>query len=237
MYQNYLNQWAANANVLGVQNPYFLNFNDDNKDGLGILGEMLALDGASVQDVRDGKYTYDELTGMIITFLYGDQLGINYYDDDVIQARKDALAAVDASGAQTKAQKLLVLNDWLAHENTFDMSYIMNSGKSDDEKPMVAEEPDPDRKKLEQKVNDDVVAAYEPQVRQNFHDNIFAQIEDNLRNQFYENAIQQAVYESTLKKIAADSNNPTDEEKQTAQDQAKAYVKENKDAIDKDPDA
>ena len=237
MYQNYLNQWAANANVLGVQNPYFLNFNDDNKDGLGILGEMLALDGASVQDVRDGKYTYDELTGMIITFLYGDQLGINYYDDDVIQARKDALAAVDASGAQTKAQKLLVLNDWLAHENTFDMSYIMNSGKSDDEKPMVAEESDPDRKKLEQTVNDDVVAAYEPQVRQNFHDNIFAQIEDNLRNQFYENAIQQAVYESTLKKIAADSNNPTDEEKQTAQDQAKAYVKENKDAIDKDPDA
>ena len=237
MYQNYLNQWAANANVLGVQNPYFLNFNDDNKDGLGILGEMLALDGASVQDVRDGKYTYDELTGMIITFLYGDKLGINYYGDDVIQARKDALAAVDASGAQTKAQKLLVLNDWLAHENTFDMSYIMNSGKSDDEKPMVAEEPDPDREKLEQKVNDDVVAAYEPQVRQNFHDNIFAQIEDNLRNQFYENAIQQAVYESTLKKIAADSNNPTDEEKQTAQDQAKAYVKENKDAIDKDPDA
>lgn len=237
MYQNYLNQWAANANVLGVQNPYFLNFNDDNKDGLGILGEMLALDGASVQDVRDGKYTYNELTGMIITFLYGDKLGINYYGDDVIQARKDALAAVDASGAQTKAQKLLVLNDWLAHENTFDMSYIMNSGKSDDEKPMVAEEPDPDREKLEQKVNDDVVAAYEPQVRQNFHDNIFAQIEDNLRNQFYENAIQQAVYESTLKKIAADSNNPTDEEKQTAQDQAKAYVKENKDAIDKDPDA
>lgn len=58
-----------------------------------------------------------------------------------------------------------------------------------------------------------------------------------MRNQFYENAIQQAVYESTLKKIAADSNNPTDEEKQTAQDQAKAYVKENKDAIDKDPDA
>ena len=42
MYQQYLDQWSANANVLGVQNPYFLNFNDDNKDGLGILGEMLA---------------------------------------------------------------------------------------------------------------------------------------------------------------------------------------------------
>lgn len=48
---------------------------------------------------------------------------------DVENARTEALAAVDASGAQTKAQKLLVLNDWLAHNNTFDMSYIMNSGK------------------------------------------------------------------------------------------------------------
>lgn len=44
MYQQYLNQWSANANVLGVQNPFFLDFNDDT-DGLGILGQMLALDG------------------------------------------------------------------------------------------------------------------------------------------------------------------------------------------------
>lgn len=61
-YQNYLNQWADNANVLGVQNPFFLDFNDDT-DGLGILGEMLALDGKTVQDVRDGKVKYDDLTG------------------------------------------------------------------------------------------------------------------------------------------------------------------------------
>ena len=53
MYQQYLNQWEANANVLGVQNPFFLDFNDD-KDGLGILGEMLALDGKTVDDVRKG---------------------------------------------------------------------------------------------------------------------------------------------------------------------------------------
>ena len=125
MYQQYLNQWSANANVLGVQNPFFLDFNDD-KDGLGILGEMLALDGATVDQVRNGEYSYDDLTGMIFTFTYGDKLGIQYYGTDVQNARKDALAAVEASGAQTKAQKLLVLNDWLAHENTFDMSYIMN---------------------------------------------------------------------------------------------------------------
>ena len=188
MYQQYLDQWSANANVLGVQNPYFLNFNDDNKDGLGILGEMLALDGASVQDVRDGKYSYNDLTGMILNFMYGDKLGINYYGDDVIQARKDALAAVDASGAQTKAQKLLVLNDWLAHENTFDMSYIMNSGKSDDEKPMVAEKPQ--KEEHEDDVYNTIYSVYKPQIEQNFHDSVYAGIEDSLRQQFYEQAIQ-----------------------------------------------
>lgn len=35
MYQQYLNQWSANANVLGVQNPFFRTFNDK-KDDLGI---------------------------------------------------------------------------------------------------------------------------------------------------------------------------------------------------------
>ena len=153
MYQQYLNQWSANANVLGVQNPFFLDFNDDT-DGLGILGEMLALDGKSVQDVRDGKVSYDDLTGMIFTFTYGDKLGIKYYGPDVTNARDEALAAVTASGAQTKAQKLLVLNDWLAHNNTFDMSYIMNSGKeSDDDKPMIAK--DPQKQEHEDEVYDD----------------------------------------------------------------------------------
>ena len=139
-YQNYLNQWEANANVLGVQNPFFLDFNDST-DGLGILGEMLALDGKSVQDVRDGKVKYDDLTGMINTFTYGDKLGIKHYGKDVTNARDEALTAVSNSKAQTKAQQLLVLNDWLAHKNTFDMSYIMNSGKeTEDDKPMIAKE-------------------------------------------------------------------------------------------------
>ena len=231
MYQQYLNQWSANANVLGVQNPFFLDFNDDT-DGLGILGEMLALDGKSVQDVRDGKVSYDDLTGMIFTFTFGDKLGIQYYGKDVLNARKDALAAVDASGAQTKAQKLLVLNDWLAHENTFDMSYIMNSGKeTEDDKPMIAKDPKPQEHKKD--VNTEIYNAYEPQIKQNFHDQIFAGIEDNLRVQFYEKAIQNAVYQQALGK---DESEATDEEKQAAQKQAEDYLTKNKDAIDADPD-
>lgn len=230
-YQNYLNQWADNANVLGVQNPFFLDFNDDT-DGLGILGEMLALDGKTVQDVRDGKVKYDDLTGMIFTFTYGDKLGIEYYGKDVTNAREEALAAVTASGAQTKAQKLLVLNDWLAHNNTFDMSYIMNSGKeSDDDKPMIAK--DPQKQEHEDDVYNAIYEVYEPQIKQNFHDQIFAGIENNLRTQFYEKAIQQAVYEQALGKAESGA---TDEEKAAAKEQAEGYIKQNKEAIDKDPD-
>lgn len=218
MYQQYLNQWSANANVLGVQNPFFLDFNDDT-DGLGILGQMLALDGKSVQDIRDGKVSYDDLTGMISTFTYGDKLGIKYYGPDVTNARDEALAAVTASGAQTKAQKLLVLNDWLAHNNTFDMSYIMNSGKkSDDDKPMIAK--DPQKQKHEDEVYDEIYKVYEPQIKQNFHDQIYAGIKQELLVKFYKNAIAQ-----TLVKAGQ------------SEEDANAYVEANKEAIEKDPEA
>ena len=218
MYQQYLNQWSANANVLGVQNPFFLDFNDDT-DGLGILGQMLALDGKSVQDIRDGKVSYDDLTGMIFTFTYGDKLGIKYYGPDVTNARDEALAAVTASGAQTKAQKLLVLNDWLAHNNTFDMSYIMNSGKeSNDDKPMIAK--DPQKQEHEDEVYDEIYKVYEPQIKQNFHDQIYAGIKQELLVKFYKNAIAQ-----TLVKAGQ------------SEEDANAYVEANKEAIEKDPEA
>lgn len=218
MYQQYLDQWSANANVLGVQNPFFLDFNDDT-DGLGILGEMLALDGKSVQDVRDGKVSYDDLTGMIFTFTYGDKLGVKYYGPDVTNARDEALAAVTASGAQTKAQKLLVLNDWLAHNNTFDMSYIMNSGKETDaDKPMIAE--NPQKQEHEDEVYDEIYKFYEPQIKQNFHDQIYAGIKQDLLVKFYKNAIAQ-----TLVKAGQ------------SEEDANAYVEANKEAIEKDPEA
>ena len=131
-----------------------------------------------------------------------------------------------------RAQKLLVLNDWLAHNNTFDMSYIMNSGKeSDDDKPMIAK--DPQKQEHEDDVYNAIYEVYEPQIKQNFHDQIFAGIENDLRTQFYEKAIQQAVYEQALGKAESEA---TDEEKAAAKEQAEGYIKQNKEAIDKDPD-
>lgn len=180
---------------------------------------MLALDGKSVQDVRDGKVSYDDLTGMIFTFTYGDKLGVKYYGPDVTNARDEALAAVTASGAQTKAQKLLVLNDWLAHNNTFDMSYIMNSGKETDaDKPMIAE--NPQKQEHEDEVYDEIYKVYEPQIKQNFHDQIYAGIKQDLLVKFYKNAIAQ-----TLVKAGQ------------SEEDANAFVEANKEAIEKDPEA
>lgn len=138
---------------------------------------------------------------------------------DVTNARDEALAAVTASGAQTKAQKLLVLNDWLAHNNTFDMSYIMNSGKETDaDKPMIAE--NPQKQEHEDEVYDEIYKVYEPQIKQNFHDQIYAGIKQDLLVKFYKNAIAQ-----TLVKAGQ------------SEEDANAYVEANKEAIEKDPEA
>lgn len=230
LYQVYQKQWANNADVLGVQNPFFLDFNDNdnNEDKLGGLGEMLALAGVSVEDVRNGNYSYYDLTGMITTFTYGDKLGIEYFRPAIETARKDALAAVNASGAQTKAQKLLVLNDWLAHNNTFDMAYIMNS----DKETMTAE--NYQGKPHESDVKEVIKKDYEDQLRGQYHDQVYEGVKAGLRTQFYENAIHQIVYKKALNK---DEDTATDEEKAKAQKTADDYLEQNKKAIEDDPDA
>lgn len=229
MFQNYQDNWKANADVLGAQLPFYMQYNDKGEDGLGVLGEMLVLAGVTVDAVRNGDYSYDDLTGTIMTFMYGDQLGVKYYGDTVRSKRDDAIKAVKASGAKTEYQKLLVLNDWLASQDTFDMSYIMNMGK--DTPTMAAENPkDPDHY---QDVYDVVYSAYEKQITDQFHDQIYAGVEADLRQTFYENAIQTAMYQ---KQLGKSEDEATDEEKAAAKEQAEAYVKANKELIDKDPD-
>lgn len=228
MFQNYQNNWKANADVLGAQLPFYMQYNDKGEDGLGVLGEMLVLAGATVDAVRNGDYSYDDLTGTIMTFMYGDQLGVKYYGDTVRSKRDDAIKAVKASGAKTEYQKLLVLNDWLASQDTFDMSYIMNMGK--DTPTMAAENPkDPDHY---QDVYDTLYASYKEQITNQFHDQIFAGVEADLRQKFYEKAIRQAVYTQALG--GKTDETATEEEKAAANEQADAYMETNKDAISKD---
>lgn len=159
MFQQYLDYWEANENVLGLQLPFYLNSNDNGEDGLGILGQMLILANVPLEDVRDGSYTYDNLTGMIMNFLYGDQLGVDYYGEEIVAKAEQAMQAVEASGAQTEAQKLLELNTWLAQHNTFDMSYIMN--QMDPENPLMVA-PNPVEHEHQQDVYNELVEAYTP---------------------------------------------------------------------------
>ncbi len=228
MFQNYQNNWKANADVLGAQLPFYMQYNDKGEDGLGVLGEMLVLAGVTVDAVRNGDYSYDDLTGTIMTFMYGDQLGVKYYGDTVRSKRDDAIKAVKASGAKTEYQKLLVLNDWLASQDTFDMSYIMNMGK--DTPTMAAETPkDPDHY---QDVYDTLYASYKEQITNQFHDQIYAGIKENFRQEYYKGAIRQAIYTQALG--GKTDETATEEEKAAANEQADAYMKDNEKDISKD---
>ena len=188
MYSQYQTQWQENADVLGVQSPFYLMFNDDGEDGLGVLGEMLCLAGKSVDDVRNGNYSYDDLTGMIMNFLYGDQFGVEYYGDTIRTKRNEALQAVKDSGAQTDVQKIMALNTWLSQNSTFDMSYIMN--QMDPSNPiMTAENPQKNEH------YDDIYAAmegvYRPQIEAQFQSQFKAVAEQQVTLGVYQNAIKQ----------------------------------------------
>ena len=187
MYSEYQQQWQDNADVLGVQSPFYLMFNDK-VDGLGVLGEMLCLAGVSVEDVRSGNYSYDDLTGMIMNFLYGDQFAIEYYAGTIRTKRDEALKAVEDSGAQTDVQKIMALNSWLAQNSSFDMSYIMN--QMDPENPiMAAEEPQ------QHEYYDEIYAAmeevYRPQIEKQFQSQFKAVAEQQVSLAIYQNAIKQ----------------------------------------------
>lgn len=202
-FKQYLDNYAASAPVLGVQLPFFLNEND-NEDDLGVLGEMLVLAGNTVAQVRNGDLTYDEISGMILTLMLGDQLGAKIYGGDITKLRNEALKAVQDSKAQTEAQKLLVLNDWLATKVNFDMSYIMNA---DGSKAMQAENPK----------------------KHNNHDTVYKAVYDMYKEAILEdlkNAVKEEfTYEMFIGMLINDYgeeavNNMSQEEKDAAYDQA-----------------
>ena len=156
MFQMYLYQRSANADVLGAQTPYYLQYNDD-KDGLGPLGEMLTLAGFTVDQVRAGMFGFDDLMGLILNFYYGDYYGAANTDDILgqqlglavgkggflrsrIEARRDeAMQRVKDANCKTEAQKYFVLNEYVSAVDVMDMAFIMNKGTAAS---MLAEEPD-----------------------------------------------------------------------------------------------
>lgn len=221
LYGQYLEQWEANADVLGVQQPFFLQYNDKGEDGLGILGEMLVLAGKTVDQVRSGEYSYDDLVGMIQNFLYADKFGIEFYGKQVKASRDEVMKAVKESGAKTEAQKILVINDWLAHNCEFDMAYIMNMDR--DEPLIVAE--NPQKHEHYDEIYDEMYKLYEDQIEKQFHDQIYEGIKADFRQKFYKNTIRQLVYQSYIDQEASEED---------ANAAADAYMEQNADAISKD---
>ena len=218
MYSQYQQYWQANADVLGVQSPFYLMFNDDGEDGLGVLGEMLTLAGVSVDDVRSGSYSYDDLTGMILNFMYGDQFGVEYYGEEVKAKRDDALEYVEESGAQTDVQKIMALNTWLAQNNSFDMAYIMNQ----DDTVMSAEE-----ETVNEHYNDMykvLYEVYEEIIKAQFYDSFYAQVEAGYYKGYIENTYKE-IYKSEYPEAG-------DEEITEA---VEDYMEEKADAIAEDP--
>ena len=198
LYQQYLDHWKANMNVLGAQTPFFLSYND-NVDGLGMLGEMLVLAGDSVEEVRAGEMSFDELTGMIQNFYYGDALGVQFYGNAVKAARDEVLDLIKASGAKTDAQKYLVINNWLAQNVVFDMEYIMNADKDTNEDgviddkdnnvdSMVAE--NSQKHEHYDDVYNVIYQQYEQQIRDQFEGKIRGGLEAEFKHQFYTGAIE-----------------------------------------------
>lgn len=232
MFQDYMANWEKNADIFGVQMPFYLNFND-NKDELGVLGEMLANANVPVDAVRSGDFKYENLTGMISNFVFGDSLGAQYYGDAIRSKRDQAMQAVKDSGATTEIQKLLVLNDWLASHVNFDMGYIMNVDK--DTPAMVAPNgAEAARNPHYDEVHEIIYNQYGKQIGADIRAQAKEGVLANLKLQFWEGAINNAIYEAELKN-SQDSENPTEDEKKAAHDAAVKYVEDNKEEIDQDP--
>ncbi|MBQ5867474.1 MAG: hypothetical protein IIW56_12480, partial [Oscillospiraceae bacterium] len=195
LYQNYIDHRNANADVLGVQVPFYLQYSD-NADELGPLGEVLSLANISLDHVRAGAVKYADLEGMLVIFLYTDILGLQFYGDAIKAARDEALQAVKDSGAQTEAQKLLVLNDWLAEVNTFDMPYIMG------EDTMKAE--NPQKHRFYDAVYDVLYDMYEDSIYDMFLAEFKNGIEADMRNKFYIEVVKSMVADGYLSAAAAD---------------------------------
>lgn len=208
MYQQYLGHWTENADTLGVQLPFFLQYNDAD-DGLGVLGEMLILGGVTVDDVREGNFSYDDLTGMIQNFMFGDALGVQFYGQAIKDARDEILGILEESGAQTEAQKLLILNDWLAHIDTFDMTYIMNSGKTPGEDPGTMVAPEPQNHRYYDAVYQIIYDTYEEQIREQFEGQIRDGLLANVTQQVYEAAIKQIIYDAAYNRYMENAHRHT----------------------------
>ena len=177
VWTQYQNHRIAHADFFGVQLPFFLGYNANNEDSLGILGEMLVLTGYTVNDVKNGNYKFDDLMEMIQTFYYADQFGLEFYGTVIPNKRDEAIKKVKESGASTMAQKILVLNDWIATLTTTE-----NSQKNPYYDTIYAR----------------MYPIYEEQISSQLQNKIYEEVESSLRQQYYEGAIKTIIKQNSI---------------------------------------
>ena len=135
MYAEYQQYIEANPDYFGIQAPFFTTKDTETSP----LGSLLLFAGWTQEQVDSGEVSFDDLQGMLGLFMIGNQLAVQMYGEQLLQVKDQALSHI--SDDMSTIEKMLVLNDWLANWSTFDMAYIMNKGKSEEEKVVVAEEP------------------------------------------------------------------------------------------------
>ena len=204
VWTQYQSHCIAHADFFGVQLPFFLGYNANNEDSLGILGEMLVLVGCEVDDVKNGNYEFDDLMEMIQTFYYANQFGFEFYSTIIPQKRDEAIKKVKESGANTMAQKILVLNDWIAT-----LTATENSQKNP----------------YYDTIYSRMYSIYIEQIREQLRSKIYEEIKSSICQQYYEGAIKSIVKQNYI------DNGMSEED---AEAQAQVYMDGNVDAISND---
>ena len=222
LYQIYVKQAVLNADVLGVTTPFFLQYNDaedelgifgemlivagyevgDVRSGNftydNLVGMLLNFYYGDFFGVSDGidYLTYnmsvsdensEEEQNEVSTPAVG-----GFFRDEILAGRNAALQAVEDAGCQTEAQKLLVLNDYLASVDSMDMAYILNQGTAD----MTAEEPDETQGLGEEKYQsmiDTLYLFYESAVREEVEAQLLPLVKAEVRSQVYDQTYWEAI--------------------------------------------
>ena len=116
--------------LFGVQTPYFTK-----KDTQACpIGSLLSIAGIpnSVLEygleaiVEYGIMDYTTITGLLDMFTMANQFTVAMKAEEMGDAIEAVMTEVQKSGADTEAEVLLAINDWLAQNCTFDMPYIMD---------------------------------------------------------------------------------------------------------------
>lgn len=125
-YQDLMEFYEANPDYLGIATPYFTSKDTDGgpvSSLLSLMQQKIYKEGdPDDEKPENNSVTYKQMYDVIQGYQTTLQYGIQFFGQQLLDAKAEALAQLDES--MTREQKLLVLNDWLGKYCTFDMGSI-----------------------------------------------------------------------------------------------------------------